>query len=554
MPMLPLDWLQPFAKNFLFGLRGDAGLAFAITGKLTQPDIEGSMYLQNAVLGINATNVRYRISDSIKISPHTLDFNRFQIKDFNGNATTISGKITHNSFKTFNANIKMFMKDFLVLSNPIQTDSMFYGTLKLSGGADITGTEKGLNIKASIREGTAGKVYVRLPDAETVPNQYGNITYIQSKKEDTLSAEHPMTGYFIPNKNTPALPVNLSLSATVTPDLTLGVIINAASKDAATATGTGNIHLDYKMPSGEMKLTGNYSIEEGKCALSLQNITKREFTLQKGSAVTFKGNPLATTFDVTALYSLRADLVSLDESFANDIHLSNTRVKTNCILNISGTFNDMNIAYDVNVPDADENVQRKISGLMYSDDIKIREVAYLLALGTFFPPEGNNSVTAKTSIWTSLASSTLSGQLNNLLSSALKENWSIGTSFRSNDDNFSDLEMDVNVSTKLFNNRLTLNTNIGYKNNTAQDNNITGDFRIEYKLTKTGELSLKAYNVTNDEYYRQSVTTQGLGIIYRKESKTFKELFSATARRLFFRKGEDDDNLPIIYETKKENP
>ncbi|MDR1122025.1 MAG: translocation/assembly module TamB domain-containing protein [Dysgonamonadaceae bacterium] len=558
MQELPLDWLQPFTKDFLFGLRGDANLAFAVTGKLTQPDIAGTMSLQNAVVGINATNVRYRISDSIKIAPHTLDFNRFQIKDFNGNGTTISGKITYNGFKTFDANIKTSMRDFLVLSNPIQTDSMFYGTLKLSGAADITGTEKGLNIKASVREGTSGKVYVRLPEEEAVSNQYGNITYIQPEKEDTLLAEHQTTVYpVVPARTALSLPINLSLSVTVTPNLTLGVIINPASKDAATATGTGNIRFDYKMPSGDMKLTGNYTVEEGKCALSLQNITKREFTLQKGSAVTFKGNLPATTFDVTALYALRADLTSLDESFANDMHLSSTRVNTNCILNISGTFDNMNIAYDVKVPDVDENVKRKISGLMHSDDIKIREVAYLLALGTFFPPEGNNGTAAKTSIWTNLASSTLSGQLNNLLSSALKENWSIGTSFRSNDDNFSDLEMDVNVSTKLFNNRLMLNTNIGYKNSTAQDNNITGDFRAEYKLTKTGELSLKAYNVTNDEYYRQSLTTQGLGVVYRKESKTFRELFSTTARRLFFRKEEkeeNDDNPPETNETKKENP
>jgi hypothetical protein len=350
-----------------------------------------------------------------------------------------------------------------------------------------------------------------------------------------------MIDYLTQQAKTLSLPVNLSLSAGITPDLTLGVIINPVTKDAATATGKGNIRLDWKMPHGDMKLTGNYVIEEGKCALSLQGITKKEFVIRKGSAVTFKGNPLSTSFNLTALYSLRADLVSLDESFAGDMYLPSTRVKTNCILNISGDINKMNITYDVETPDIDESVQRKIANLMYSDDIKIREVAYLLALGNFYPPEGNKGSNAQASIWTSLASSTLSSQLNNLLSSALKENWSIGTNFRSNNDNFSDVEMDVNISSRFFNNRLTLNTNIGYKNNTTQDNNLTGDFQVEYKLTKTGELSLKAYNVTNDEYYRQSLTTQGIGVSYKKESKTFRDLFRKTIRGLFGRKKEDDE-------------
>ncbi|MDR2626845.1 MAG: translocation/assembly module TamB [Dysgonamonadaceae bacterium] len=538
---LQLDWLQPFTKNFLFGLRGEIGAGISINGKISQPDLQGALFFRDAVVGINTTNVRYRISDSILISPNTLNFNRFKITDFNGNSTGISGNITHKKFETFNTNIRMTMRNFLVLSNPIQTDSLFYGTLKLSGSVDITGTDKGLDVKASIREGTEGKVYVQLPEPEIESNRYGHIAYVRNEINDTLQHyARQVIDYLTPKAGTFSLPVNLSLSASITPDLTLGAIINPATKDAAIATGKGNIRFDCKMPNGDVKLTGNYIIEEGKCALSLQNITKKEFLIRKGSTVTFKGNPAATSFNVTAVYSLRADLVSLDESFANDRYLTNTRVKTNCLLNISGDINKMNITYDVETPDIDESVQRKITNLMYSDDIKIREVAYLLALGNFYPPEGNKGANAQASIWTSLASSTLSSQLNNLLSSALKENWSIGTNFHSNNDNFSDVEMDVNISSRFFNNRLTLNTNIGYKNN--QDNNLTGDFQVEYKLTKTGELSLKAYNVTNDEYYRQSLTTQGLGITYRKESKTFRDLFRKTIRGLLGRKDDDDEN------------
>jgi hypothetical protein len=541
---LQLDWLQPFTKNFLFGLRGEMGAGISITGKMSQPDVQGAIFLRDAVAGVNATNVRYRMSDSILIAPDAIRFNRFKITDFNGNSTAISGSISHKKFRTFNADVRMSMRNFLVLSNPIQTDSLFYGTLKLSGSADITGTEKGLNVKASIREGTAGKVYVRLPESEIESSRYGYITYVHRHEEDDTLTRYgqQMIDDLTRRAQAFSIPVNLSLSASVTPDLTLGVIINPATKDAATATGRGNITFDCKMPAGDMKLTGNYVIEEGKCVLSLQNITKKEFLIQKGSTVVFKGNPLSTGFNVTAVYSLRADLVSLDESFADDMYLPNTRVKTNCILNISGDINKMNIAYSVETPDLDESVQRKIANLMYSDDIRIREVAYLLALGNFYPPEGNRGTNSQASIWTSLASSTLSSQLNNMLSSALKENWSIGTSFRSNNDNFSDVEMDVNISSRFFNNRLTLNTSIGYKNSTASDNNLTGDFVVEYRLTKSGELGLKAYNITNNEYYRQSLTTQGLGITYRKESKTFRDLFRKTIRGLLGRKDEDEDD------------
>jgi hypothetical protein len=536
LPAMPIDRLQPFAENVLFGLRGEWGAAITARGKMTQPDLQGVIFLQDVVAGVRMTNVRYRISDSIRIAPGALQFNRFRIADFNGNAATISGTIAHKNFRTFNADVRMTMKNFLALSNPIQTDSLFYGTLKLSGTAGVTGTEKALAVNASIREGTAGKVYIQLPEPEIESNRYGHITYVHPPQEDSSRHEDPL-----PIARPFSLPVRLAIDATVTPALTLGVIINPATKDAATVTGTGNIRLDCNLPAGDLKLTGNYSIDEGRCALSLQNITRKEFAIQKGSAVTFRGNPLATGFDLSAIYSLRADLVSLDESFAADRHLANTRVKTNCILNISGDAGHMNISYDVKTPDVDESVQRKISNLMHTDDIKIRQVAYLLALGSFYPPEGNKGAGAKAGIWTTLASSTLSSQLNNLLSSALKENWSVGTHFTANDDAFSNVEMDVSVSTRLFNNRLMLNTNIGYKNRDDQNNYSVGDVTMEYKLTKTGDISLKAYNVTGEKYYRQSQPSQGIGISYRKEAKTFGQLFRSTVKRLLRIKTERED-------------
>ncbi len=59
----------------------------------------------------------------------------------------------------------------------------------------------------------------------------------------------------------------------------------------------------------------------------------------------------------------------------------------------------------------------------------------------------------------------------------------------------------------------------------------TGDFSVEYKLTKAGDWVVKAYNVTNDQFYEQAPTTQGVGVVYRKEAKTFKELFKKRRRR-----------------------
>ncbi|MGL5894639.1 MAG: translocation/assembly module TamB domain-containing protein, partial [Bacteroidales bacterium] len=69
------------------------------------------------------------------------------------------------------------------------------------------------------------------------------------------------------------------------------------------------------------------------------------------------------------------------------------------------------------------------------------------------------------------------------------------------------------------NNRLLINGNFGYRDNPKSQNNFIGDIDVEYKLTKSGHLRLKGYNKTNDRlsYLKSSLTTQGLGVIYKRD-------------------------------------
>ncbi len=124
---------------------------------------------------------------------------------------------------------------------------------------------------------------------------------------------------------------------------------------------------------------------------------------------------------------------------------------------------------------------------------------------------------------TSVASSTISSQLGNALSQ-LTDKVSVMPSFRSEKGDFSDLEMDVALSSRLLNNRLIINGNFGYRDRTTSTTTFVGDFDVQYLLNRRGSFRLKAYNHFNDQnyYLRQALTTQGIGIEYRHD---FNNLF-----------------------------
>jgi hypothetical protein len=514
-----LEWLKQLMGESLYGLEGSVGANMKATGKISNPTLSGMAYFNNAQVGIKMLNTLYTINDSIYFNPDAIELKRFTILDENKHVLAATGKITHQQYSGFTPDISISLSDFLVLNNEQQTDSLLYGSLRINGLLNVKKNNKDWMVTGNITHSNDTKVMVNIPFSASTAQQYQYITYINTEGEDleAVTGKTKKEAAF-------TLPLKINASLWLDPSLTVGAIFNPATRDAAQVTGTGMIKFSYDMNTSAISMSGDYEVASGNATLSLVNITKKTFTVQEGGKLVFKGDPLATTFDVTALYNVRADLASLDPSFSK-IGLANTKVPVTCSLTAIGSIDKMKLQYNILLPNEQEDIQRKIDGLLYTDDLKIKEIAYLLAFGGFLPINSNSLPTGNGNIWTSLASSSITSQLNNLLSNVLSENWSIGTDLHAGDAGFENMDMDVNVSGQLFNNRLTINGTVGYHNSSNQMNNFTGDFDVEYKLIPSGSVVLKIYNTTNNQYYEQARTTQGAGIVYKREERTFRKLF-----------------------------
>ncbi|MDE6400924.1 MAG: translocation/assembly module TamB, partial [Muribaculaceae bacterium] len=187
------------------------------------------------------------------------------------------------------------------------------------------------------------------------------------------------------------------------------------------------------------------------------------------------------------------------------------------MLMVEGDMQHPDITFDIELPTLTQDVERKVKSIISTDDMMSRQIIYLLALNRFYTPEYMGS-TSNGGEFASMASSTLSSQLSNMLGQ-LTDKFTVAPSFRSDKGDFSDLEVDVALSSRLLNNRLLINGNFGYRDRSTSQTTFVGDFDIEYLLSRSGNLRLKAYNHFNDQnyYLRQALTTQGLGVIYRKD-------------------------------------
>ncbi len=120
-----------------------------------------------------------------------------------------------------------------------------------------------------------------------------------------------------------------------------------------------------------------------------------------------------------------------------------------------------------------------------------------------------------------------------MLSTVIKNNnWNFGANISTGDEGWNNAEYEGLLSGRLLNNRLLINGQFGYRDNANATTSFIGDFDIRYLLFPNGNLAIKAYNQTNDRYFtRNSLTTQGIGLIMKKDFNGLRDLFGSSRKR-----------------------
>ena len=325
-----------------------------------------------------------------------------------------------------------------------------------------------------------------------------------------------------------------------TPDATLRVLMNEESGDYIDLLGNGMLRISY-FNKGAFNIFGNYVVDHGVYKMTIQNVLAKDFQFQEGGTIAFGGDPLRSALDLKALYTVNGVSLS-DLNIGRNFSTNNIRV--NCIMNITGTMDSPNVDFDMEMPTVNADAQQMVRSLVNSEEEMNQQVIYLLTIGRFYSQSGNNSVEESDQSQTSLAmqsllSGTISQQINNVLSSVLNNsNWNFGANISTGDEGWNNAEYEGILSGRLLNNRLLINGQFGYRDNSNATSSFIGDFDVRYLLFPNGNLAVRVYNQTNDRYFtKNSLNTQGIGLIMKKDFNGWRDLFGIKSKE---QKVEDD--------------
>lgn len=577
-----LAWTQPLLYGFVHKISGTVNGEISIRGKADQPRTTGTIRLENAGFIPDITGVHYNIAEGdIAVTDTKFDVGNMTVTDDLGNEALLTGSISHKQLADMNLRLRMNSDNIQVLNLKDFEGQNFYGNVMSSVQMRINGRfdDLRMNISATPRKGS--HLYIPVSMAGDL-SEYDYIHFKQYGEE--VAAYKPQ------NRNK----LNITIDAIATPDLECTIILDAGTGDQISAKGAGNIILEIPAV-GNMRLNGNYIIDEGKYDFSFKQLQvlnyKRQFIINSGSAIKWNGDISDADLDVTAYTQIKARLYDLIMNDVDRVALSNGEIRdaqlmqmVNVQMNMQGSLSAPKFNFKI---DLAENRSigtyafQKLQRINTDDKELLNQVAALLLLEQFIPPEGFNSSAAVSTgtinNMSELASTFASSQITNFTNKVLgMQDLYVGVRYKNynlanGNNSFDQLnvinrnEAGINLRKNFFNNRLIVDVGGVYDwgrtsatQNTITDN-LAGDFRVQYLLTEDGRIRFNIFRTSNyDAIFQQNIARNGVGLTYRKSFNGIRDFFQseASAKKARHmeqqkRNGVDSTGMPVPAATGK---
>ncbi len=514
---LRLSALSPVLSGFVSRVQGYGNGNIDIKGSIKQPNISGKISITDGGCKIGYLSTFYTFNPTILIDNKAIVFKDMVLVDTLGNKARVEGEIRHDRFKDFYLDLKLYPKEFLALATTSKDNDTFYGTAVADGLITIRGpfSDIYLGIKARTQNGTA----LTIPFNGTSTVKDNDFIVFITLVTDTIEEVSEET--MMQRKRNFA--IDLDIDATDVAKLKIMLPGDIGTIDAS---GNGNVKLNTSTAEA-LSMYGNYTISSGRFQLTLMNLVTRNFSLKRGGSISWSGKPTDGRINATGVYTVKASLADLGLQIDSTAMTSNN-VNVECLIHLKEALLNPTITFGMRLPNASEDVTQTVFSAVDTTNqmVMANQALSLLVFGKFAYAGGSAGADQTMNLF-GLFSANYQFDIN--------QNMNVGVSYHSGNDESFD-EYQVALRTQLFENRLTIETNVGVmsSNNPNADaaSNIIGEFDLYYKLSKDGRLQAHFYNHSNYNTNFNSFAidkrapyTQGLGLSYSRSFPTFRDLF-----------------------------
>ena len=512
----------PLLGSVLSDVRGNATGRATIAGSLSEPEIDGRLYLNDAGMRVPYLNVDYAFEKNaiIDVTEHQFSFRKVEVSDTKYDTKgVLDGSIRHKKFGDWQLDLHLDSNNILALDTEDNEDAYYFGTAFMKGKASITGSVDALNIKVAGESEKGTSIKIPINDSEDI----GDNSFIkfmtqeeyQKIKEGKVVEKNKYQG------------IELEFDFDIDQDANIEIILDRSTGHAMKGNGVGSMQMNINT-LGKFEMTGDFIVQEGEYNFMYGGLIDKKFKVEKGGTIRWDGDPMNAVLDLVATYKTTANPAVLLESAS-----FNKKVDTNVSILLNGNLSNPEPDFNIDFPNVSSVLKSEIDYKLQDKDARQTQAFALLATGSFVTAE-----TAGNAAYGPLFER--AGSLINSLFADEDSKLQLGVDY-SQADRLNEISgrVGVTMSTQI-NDRISINGKVGVPVGGVTESVIVGNVEILMQLNDDGTLNAHVFNRENDiNYIGEGIGyTQGLGLTYNVEFDTFKEMI----RKIFTRKKQTSDS------------
>ncbi|MEL1248305.1 translocation/assembly module TamB domain-containing protein [Flavobacterium helocola] len=523
--------LAPFGSllgNVLSDIRGNATGRATIGGSLTEPEMDGRLYLNDAGMRVPYLNVDYAFEKNaiVDLTEHQFSLRKIEVTDTKYKTKgVIDGTIRHENLGDWELDLHLVSDNILALDTKDSEDAYYYGTAFMKGKASITGSVDALNIKVAGESEKGTSIKIPVNDEEDLGNNsfinFMTVEEFQKSLTEKISKENRYEG------------IELDFNFDIDTDTDIEIILNRETGHAMKGKGYGSMQMNINT-LGKFEMYGDFQVQEGEYNFKYGGIIDKKFSVEKGGTIRWDGNPMDAVLDLKATYKTMANPAVLVESAS-----FNRKVDTNVTILLNGNLSNPQPDFNIDFPTVSSVLKSEIDYKLQDKDTRQTQAFALMATGTFVTEESTGNAAYGSLI--EGASSIINGLFADADSNLQFEvDYTQGNRLTDISD-----RVGVTMNTRI-NDRISINGKVGVPVGGVTESVIVGNLEVLIQINEDGSLNAHVFNRENDiNYVGEGIGyTQGLGITYNVEFNTFKEMmqkiFNTNKKKTDPSKSQDD--------------
>ena len=509
----PMKIANAFIPDQMVSFTGDLDGGMYIYGPLEKPKMHGDVTLDSVSVYARQAGARYWFDDRpVQIKDNQLIFDKFAIYTTSKNPFTINGKVDFRNLERPTADLKLLAENYTLLDAPRTRESLIYGKVFVDLNATVRGPLDALTMRGNMNLlGNTDVTYVLTDSPLTVEDRLeGLVTFTSFADTTSVSADE-----------SPAMSLggmDMIMSVHIDNAVRLRADLSPDRSKFIELEGGGDLNMQYT-PQGDISLTGRYTLSGGIMKYSLPIIPLKEFQINNGSYVDWRGDPMNPTLNLKATERMRASVADGDDGGSRVVNFDVS-------IAIKNRLDAPELIFDITAPD-DAAIENELQAM--GTEERSKQAIAMLATGVYM----NSGVKGGGFSMGSALNSVIQSQINSLAGSAFQ---SINASFTMGMEDRTaaetgDKQTDYSFrySQRLFNDRVQIV--IGGKvttgaNATNDAESFIDNISLEYRLDTSGTRYVRVFYDKNYESVLDGeITETGVGLVLRRKMDRLGELF-----------------------------